>query len=113
MSKPTQQLDQVVIRFAGDSGDGMQLTGDRFTSDAAVFGNDRATLPNYPAEMRAPLAATVLGGVIYSTALTLVLIPVVYTLIESAMDFVHRVLRLTHLERPHEAVPIAGGADTE
>ncbi len=48
------QLDRVVIRFAGDSGDGMQLTGDRFTSDAAHFGNDIATLPNFPAEIRAP-----------------------------------------------------------
>ncbi len=48
------QLDRVVIRFAGDSGDGMQLTGDRFTSDAALFGNDIATLPNFPAEIRAP-----------------------------------------------------------
>jgi len=44
----------VVIRFAGDSGDGMQLTGDRFTSEAAAFGNDLATLPNFPAEIRAP-----------------------------------------------------------
>jgi 2-oxoglutarate ferredoxin oxidoreductase subunit alpha len=43
-----------VVRFAGDSGDGMQLTGDRFTSEAATFGNDLATLPNYPAEIRAP-----------------------------------------------------------
>jgi 2-oxoglutarate/2-oxoacid ferredoxin oxidoreductase subunit alpha len=47
-------LDHVVIRFAGDSGDGMQLTGDRFTSETANFGNDIATLPNYPAEIRAP-----------------------------------------------------------
>jgi 2-oxoglutarate/2-oxoacid ferredoxin oxidoreductase subunit alpha len=47
-------LDRVVIRFAGDSGDGMQLTGDRFTADAAVFGNDISTLPNFPAEIRAP-----------------------------------------------------------
>ncbi|HEX2133939.1 MAG TPA: 2-oxoacid:acceptor oxidoreductase subunit alpha, partial [Actinophytocola sp.] len=47
-------LDRVVIRFAGDSGDGMQLTGDRFTSEAAAFGNDLATLPNFPAEIRAP-----------------------------------------------------------
>ncbi len=47
-------LDNVVIRFAGDSGDGMQLTGDRFTSEAALFGNDLATQPNYPAEIRAP-----------------------------------------------------------
>ncbi|RBY85875.1 2-oxoacid:acceptor oxidoreductase subunit alpha [Blastococcus sp. TF02A-26] len=46
--------DRVVIRFAGDSGDGMQLTGDRFTSETASFGNDLSTLPNYPAEIRAP-----------------------------------------------------------
>ncbi|MDO5498606.1 MAG: 2-oxoacid:acceptor oxidoreductase subunit alpha [Propionibacteriaceae bacterium] len=51
---PTQTLDRVVIRFAGDSGDGMQLTGDRFTADSAVFGNDISTLPNFPAEIRAP-----------------------------------------------------------
>src|ERR1700740_954070 len=49
-----QRLEQVVIRFAGDSGDGRQLTGDRFTSEAALFGNDLATQPNYPAEIRAP-----------------------------------------------------------
>src|ERR1700761_6949775 len=49
-----QRLEQVVIRFAGDSGDGMQLTGDRFTSEAALFGNDLATQPSYPAEIRAP-----------------------------------------------------------
>ncbi|GAA4615498.1 2-oxoacid:acceptor oxidoreductase subunit alpha [Saccharopolyspora hordei] len=49
-----QKLNRVVIRFAGDSGDGMQLTGDRFTSEAAAFGNDLATLPNFPAEIRAP-----------------------------------------------------------
>ncbi|MCG5432473.1 2-oxoacid:acceptor oxidoreductase subunit alpha [Mycobacterium sp. MYCO198283] len=49
-----QRLERVVIRFAGDSGDGMQLTGDRFTSEAALFGNDLATQPNYPAEIRAP-----------------------------------------------------------
>lgn len=48
------QLNRVVIRFAGDSGDGMQLTGDRFSAEAASFGNDIATLPNYPAEIRAP-----------------------------------------------------------
>ncbi|BBY98032.1 2-oxoglutarate ferredoxin oxidoreductase subunit alpha [Mycolicibacterium fallax] len=51
---PRQKLEQIVIRFAGDSGDGMQLTGDRFTSEAALFGNDLATQPNYPAEIRAP-----------------------------------------------------------
>ncbi len=49
-----EKLEKVVIRFAGDSGDGMQLTGDRFTSEAALFGNDLATQPNYPAEIRAP-----------------------------------------------------------
>ncbi|MEV0945138.1 2-oxoacid:acceptor oxidoreductase subunit alpha [Rhodococcus sp. NPDC049939] len=48
------KLERVAIRFAGDSGDGMQLTGDRFTSEAAAFGNDLATQPNFPAEIRAP-----------------------------------------------------------
>ncbi|MEV8094347.1 2-oxoacid:acceptor oxidoreductase subunit alpha [Kitasatospora sp. NPDC085879] len=52
--KPTRTLDRVIIRFAGDSGDGMQLTGDRFTSETASFGNDLSTLPNFPAEIRAP-----------------------------------------------------------
>ena len=54
MAKRIEQLDRVIIRFAGDSGDGMQLTGDRFTSETAVFGNDLATLPDFPAEIRAP-----------------------------------------------------------
>ena len=54
MDKQVQQLDRVIIRFAGDSGDGMQLTGDRFTQESAGFGNDLATLPNFPAEIRAP-----------------------------------------------------------
>jgi len=53
-------LDSVVIRFAGDSGDGMQLTGDRFTQSSAVFGNELATLPDFPAEIRAP-AGTLAG----------------------------------------------------
>ncbi|MDV6013172.1 2-oxoacid:acceptor oxidoreductase subunit alpha [Haloechinothrix sp. LS1_15] len=55
-NRPTEvtRLERVVVRFAGDSGDGMQLTGDRFTSEAAAFGNDLATLPNFPAEIRAP-----------------------------------------------------------
>ncbi|MFC5905646.1 2-oxoacid:acceptor oxidoreductase subunit alpha [Streptacidiphilus monticola] len=53
-SKQVRRLDRVVIRFAGDSGDGMQLTGDRFTSETAGFGNDLSTLPNFPAEIRAP-----------------------------------------------------------
>ncbi len=48
------EINRVVIRFAGDSGDGMQLAGDRFTSEAAAFGNDLATQPNFPAEIRAP-----------------------------------------------------------
>ncbi|MHA6624407.1 2-oxoacid:acceptor oxidoreductase subunit alpha [Pseudonocardia sichuanensis] len=52
--REVQQRDRVVIRFAGDSGDGMQLTGDRFTSETAAFGNDLSTLPNFPAEIRAP-----------------------------------------------------------
>jgi len=55
-----EPLERVVIRFAGDSGDGMQLTGDRFTDASALFGNDLATLPNYPAEIRAP-AGTIAG----------------------------------------------------
>jgi 2-oxoglutarate ferredoxin oxidoreductase subunit alpha len=54
------QVDRVVIRFAGDSGDGMQLTGDRFTSETAWFGNDLLTLPDFPAEIRAP-AGTMAG----------------------------------------------------
>ncbi|HEV7193272.1 MAG TPA: 2-oxoacid:acceptor oxidoreductase subunit alpha [Jatrophihabitantaceae bacterium] len=54
MSKIVKQLDRVVIRIAGDSGDGMQLTGDRFTQETAMFGNDLSTLPNFPAEIRAP-----------------------------------------------------------
>lgn len=54
-SRPTaRKLEQVVIRIAGDSGDGMQLAGDRFTAEAAAFGNDLATQPNFPAEIRAP-----------------------------------------------------------
>ncbi len=54
------ELDRVIIRVAGDSGDGMQLTGDRFTDASAVFGNDLATLPDFPAEIRAP-AGTLAG----------------------------------------------------
>jgi 2-oxoglutarate ferredoxin oxidoreductase subunit alpha len=53
-TKNVQQVDRVIIRLAGDSGDGMQLTGDRFTSETAAFGNDLSTLPNFPAEIRAP-----------------------------------------------------------
>ena len=53
-SKKVEKLDGVIIRFAGDSGDGMQLTGDRFTSETATLGNDLATFPDFPAEIRAP-----------------------------------------------------------
>src|SRR5436190_3223364 len=60
MSKAIEERERVVVRFAGDSGDGMQLTGDRFTSATAVLGNDLATLPDFPAEIRAP-AGTVHG----------------------------------------------------
>ena len=61
MTKQLVTLNRVVIRFAGDSGDGMQLTGDRFTSETAGFGNDLSTLPDFPAEIRAP--AGTIGGV--------------------------------------------------
>ena len=54
MAKDVQQLERVIIRFAGDSGDGMQLTGDRFTTETASFGNDLSTMPDFPAEIRAP-----------------------------------------------------------
>lgn len=63
MSDPTvqvEELESVVIRFAGDSGDGMQLTGTQFTNTSAVFGNDISTFPDYPAEIRAP-AGTLAG----------------------------------------------------
>ncbi len=64
MSDPNQdnvkEIDSVVIRFAGDSGDGMQLTGTQFTNTAAVFGNDISTMPDFPAEIRAP-AGTLAG----------------------------------------------------
>jgi 2-oxoglutarate/2-oxoacid ferredoxin oxidoreductase subunit alpha len=60
IEKTVEEKERVVIRFAGDSGDGMQLTGDRFTSATAVLGNDLATLPDFPAEIRAP-AGTVHG----------------------------------------------------
>jgi len=60
VTKQVQQLDHVIIRFAGDSGDGMQLAGDRFTQETAVLGNDLSTMPNFPAEIRAP-AGTLAG----------------------------------------------------
>ena len=58
--RPVIDVDRAVIRFAGDSGDGMQLTGDRFTTSSAIFGNDLSTLPDFPAEIRAP-AGTLAG----------------------------------------------------
>ena len=63
------ELNRVVIRFAGDSGDGMQLTGDRFTSASAMFGNDLATLPVFPAEIRAP-AGTLAGVSAFQVAIS-------------------------------------------
>src|SRR5918992_3750271 len=58
--KRRRELERAVVRFAGDSGDGMQLTGEQFTTEAAWAGNDIATLPNFPAEIRAP-AGTLFG----------------------------------------------------
>ena len=52
------QISDVVVRFAGDSGDGMQLTGSNFTEATAIYGNDLATFPDFPAEIRAPAGAT-------------------------------------------------------
>ena len=54
VAKPVEQLSQVIVRFAGDSGDGMQLTGSQFTTETALLGNDISTLPDFPAEIRAP-----------------------------------------------------------
>ena len=53
-NKELRSLDDVVIRFAGDSGDGMQLTGSQFTNTSAIVGNDISTFPDFPAEIRAP-----------------------------------------------------------
>src|SRR5256712_12711329 len=58
--KSLKELDRAVVRFAGDSGDGMQVTGEQFTTEAAWAGNDISTLPNFPAEIRAP-AGTLFG----------------------------------------------------
>ena len=60
MNKVVEERDRVIIRFAGDSGDGMQLAGSRFTGATALLGNDLATLPSFPAEIRAP-AGTLAG----------------------------------------------------
>src|SRR5207249_823957 len=56
--RTTHDLEHAVVRFAGDSGDGMQLTGTEFTREAALHGNDLATFPDYPAEIRAPAGTT-------------------------------------------------------
>ncbi len=61
MEQKTDTLDRVIIKFAGDSGDGMQLTGTQFTNTAALFGNDISTFPDFPAEIRAPIGT--LAGV--------------------------------------------------
>ena len=58
IDKHLEELDTVTIRFAGDSGDGMQLTGTQFTNTSAIMGNDISTLPDFPAEIRAPAAAS-------------------------------------------------------
>src|SRR2546428_9749274 len=60
-AKPVEERDAIVIRFAGDSGDGMQVTGMQFTTESALAGNDLATLPDFPAEIRPP--ARTLAGV--------------------------------------------------
>ncbi|MFQ5658009.1 MAG: 2-oxoglutarate ferredoxin oxidoreductase subunit alpha, partial [Candidatus Methylomirabilales bacterium] len=60
LARRHEELDEVVIRFAGDSGDGMQLAGMQFTNETAVAGTDLATLPDFPAEIRAP-AGTLFG----------------------------------------------------
>src|SRR5437868_1846632 len=60
-TKPSEELDSAVIRFCGDSGDGMQLVGTQFTNVSAAFGNDVSTLPDFPAEIRAPVGT--LAGV--------------------------------------------------
>ena len=58
MKKGIQELSEVTVRFAGDSGDGMQLTGTQFSNTSALAGNDISTLPDYPAEIRAPVGTT-------------------------------------------------------
>src|SRR5205807_9639226 len=60
--KQLEELDTVTIRFAGDSGDGMQLTGTQFTNTSAIMGNDIPTLPEFPAEIRAPAGSLPGGG---------------------------------------------------
>ena len=67
-SDGTEVLDRLVVRFSGDSGDGMQLTGDRFTSVSASFGNDLSTMPDFPAEIRAPPAPSTVFRVSRSTS---------------------------------------------
>jgi 2-oxoglutarate ferredoxin oxidoreductase subunit alpha len=68
-NKEVQSLQEVTVRFAGDSGDGMQLTGSQFSDTTAVMGNDLSTLPDYPAEIRAP-SGTVYGVWMYILLVT-------------------------------------------
>jgi len=63
-TKHVERVERVAIRFAGDSGDGVQLTGTKFTESTALAGNDLSTLPDFPAEIRAP-AGTLAGGLRY------------------------------------------------
>ena len=72
--KPLEKRDSVVIRFCGDSGDGMQLVGGQFTNVSAILGNDISTLPDYPAEIRAP-AGTLAGVSGYRKKLIEVALP--------------------------------------
>ena len=61
MEKNTEIIDRVIIKFAGDSGDGMQLTGTQFSDTAALLGNDLSTFPDFPAEIRAPIGTLEIG----------------------------------------------------
>ena len=70
MGKTFKTIDEAVIRFAGDSGDGMQLTGGRFTETTAIVGNDLSTLPDFPAEIRAPLSAFCVDSISYFSILS-------------------------------------------
>ena len=77
MSQETKVIEKhdVVIRFSGDSGDGMQLTGQQFSDTAALFGNDVATFPDYPAEIRAPQGTVSRYTLEKSTLLLRVIMP--------------------------------------
>ena len=77
-NKTVESIPAVTIRFAGDSGDGMQLVGTRFTDTSAIFGNDLATLPAFPAEIRAP-QGTIAGVSSFQVQIADFDIPVSYT----------------------------------